>query len=142
MVQEQMIKTKNLEPKFDSRFVQFQLAEGRMTKTLTSTSFTRNGAGGDLDIRDTQEANEVLAAAGLLQLADGFRFNLANAMGRRDVWRITLKLVADFFKCVAVTVSWIITQFDDFSFTAFRFIPRYSSIRELWGYDFTTSTRR
>ena len=57
-----------------------------------------------------QEADEVLAAAGLLQLADCFRLNLANAFASH------FEDVADFFQCVAVTITQTIAQFDDLAF--------------------------
>src|SRR5262245_43711705 len=54
-----------------------------------------------------EEAHQLLAAAGLLELADGFGFDLADAFPR------DLEDVADFFQRVAVAVAQAVPQLDD-----------------------------
>src|ERR1041384_4818050 len=57
--------------------------------------------------RLVEEADELLAAGGLLALADGFGFDLANAFAG------DLEDVADFFEGVAVAVAEAVAELDD-----------------------------
>ena len=57
-----------------------------------------------------EEADQFLAAAGLLQLADGFGFDLTNTLAGY------LKNVTDFFKRVAVAITEAVTKLDDLAF--------------------------
>src|SRR5262245_20833714 len=54
-----------------------------------------------------QKAHQLLAATRLLQLADGFGFDLADALAG------DLEDVADFFQRVAVAVAQAVAQLDD-----------------------------
>ena len=54
-----------------------------------------------------EEPNQLLAAAGLLQLANSLRLDLADALAR------DLEYVADFFQRVAVAVAQAVAELDD-----------------------------
>src|SRR5262245_12174747 len=58
-----------------------------------------------------QEPNQLAAAAGLLELANRFGFDLADALAS------DLEYVADFFQRIAVAVAQAVTQLDDLSLT-------------------------
>src|SRR5439155_5270763 len=77
----------------------------------TRSSYLRAGINEPLRHRHKafQEAFELLAADGVLQLADGFGFDLADTLASH------LEDAADLFQRVGVTVPQAVAQFDDFS---------------------------